>query len=93
MKRHARSTFRFCILDKTVRLYPDPRALRESLGMTALEFADAYGFAVGTVRDWDCGRYEPDRMARAYLRRIQEIADVPIGLVSVGQGRDQTIVC
>jgi adenylosuccinate synthase len=30
--------------------------------------------------------------ARKYLDRIQEIADVPIGLVSVGQGREQTIV-
>ena len=30
--------------------------------------------------------------ARRYLDRIREIADVPIGLVSVGQGRDQTIV-
>jgi adenylosuccinate synthase len=29
--------------------------------------------------------------ARAYLQRIREIADVPITLVSVGQGRDQTI--
>ncbi len=30
--------------------------------------------------------------ARAFLDRIQEIADVPIGLVSVGQAREQTIV-
>jgi adenylosuccinate synthase len=29
--------------------------------------------------------------ARNYLHRLQEIADVPVSLVSVGQGREQTI--
>jgi len=29
--------------------------------------------------------------ARRYLERIREIADVPIALISVGQGRDQTV--
>jgi adenylosuccinate synthase len=29
--------------------------------------------------------------ARKYLHRIEEIADVPIRIISVGQGRDQTI--
>jgi adenylosuccinate synthase len=41
------------------------------------------------ARRWD----ELPETARAYLRRIQEIADVPIALVSVGSGREQTIVC
>lgn len=68
MKRHAQT--RFAVIGPLPESYPDPRKLRESLNMTALEFADTYGFSVGTVRDWDCYRYEPDRMARAYLRRI-----------------------
>jgi adenylosuccinate synthase len=29
--------------------------------------------------------------ARRFLARIEEICDVPISLVSVGQGREQTI--
>ncbi len=29
--------------------------------------------------------------ARRFLRRIEEIADVPVGLVSVGQAREQTV--
>jgi len=70
MKRHAHNLTSFTIIDRTCEPYPDPRSLRDSLGMTAQEFADTYGFAVGTVRDWDAMRYEPDRMARAYLRRI-----------------------
>jgi len=75
MKRHAR-TPRIVFRREAPKTYPDPRVLRESLGMTALEFADTYGFAVGTVRDWDCQRYEPDRMARAYLRRIALYPDL-----------------
>lgn len=74
MKRHAYT--QFCVIGPRPEPYPDPRSLRESLGMTALEFADTYGFAVGTVRDWDCQRYEPDRMARAYLRRIATYPDL-----------------
>lgn len=67
MKRHAH-TPRITI--GPVPRYQHPRKLRQQLGMTAKQFADTYGFAVGTVRDWDCDRYAPDRMARAYLRRI-----------------------
>lgn len=67
MKRHARSPR---IVIGRERGYPDPRRLRASLGMTAREFASCYGLAVGTIHDWDAGRYKPDRMARAYLRRI-----------------------
>jgi adenylosuccinate synthase len=29
--------------------------------------------------------------ARRFLRRIEEITDVPVGLVSVGQAREQTV--
>lgn len=73
MKRHAH-TSRIEISRRAG--YPDPRRLRERLGMTALQFANCYGFAVGTVRDWDCQRYAPDRMARAYLRRIALFPDL-----------------
>jgi adenylosuccinate synthase len=30
--------------------------------------------------------------ARGYLRRIEEISEVPLGIVSVGPGREQTIM-
>jgi adenylosuccinate synthase len=31
--------------------------------------------------------------ARAYVRRIEELVGVPVTLISVGPGREQTIVC
>lgn len=75
MKRHANSP-RIVFSREAPETYPDPRSLRDSLGMSAREFAETYGFAVGTVRDWDVYRYEPDRMARAYLRRIALYPDL-----------------
>jgi len=74
LKRHA-SSRRIEIVRRTEQ-HPNPRALRDSLGMTAKQFADTYGIAVGTVRDWDCGRYRPDRTACAYLRRIARWPDL-----------------
>lgn len=74
MKRHAH-TKRVSVIREN-RKYPNPRKLRDRLGLTAQQFADAYGIAVGTVRDWDCKRYEPDRTARAYLRRIAKFPDL-----------------
>jgi putative transcriptional regulator len=73
MKRHANSPrFRVTLGPG----YPEPRALRDALGMTAQQFADSYGIAVGTVRDWDVKRYKPDRTARAFLRRIARYPDL-----------------
>jgi DNA-binding transcriptional regulator YiaG len=71
MKHHAFSP-RIEVRRHATPRCPDPRRLRDALGMTAQQFADTYGIAVGTVRDWDCNRYKPDRTARAYLRRIEK---------------------
>jgi adenylosuccinate synthase len=38
---------------------------------------------------------ERDRLpaeTRAYLKRIEEITEVPLSIISVGPGREQTIV-
>ena len=42
--------------------------------MTQKAFAHLYGFAPATVRDWEQGRYAPDRTARALLTVIQHEA-------------------
>ena len=49
-----------------------PRAytVRRALRMTQEEFAEAYGIPVGTLRDWEQGRTEPDQANRAYLKVI-----------------------
>jgi len=38
--------------------------------VTQEEFAVRYHIPLGTLRDWEQGRAEPDRPARAYLKII-----------------------
>jgi putative transcriptional regulator len=54
------------------RIRPTPRAkiIRRALHLTQEEFATRYHIPVGTLRDWEQGRVEPDQPARAYLRAI-----------------------
>ncbi|MGC2333148.1 MAG: helix-turn-helix domain-containing protein, partial [Candidatus Acidiferrales bacterium] len=49
---------------------PRARTLRRALGLTQEEFAGRYHIPVGTLRDWEQGRSEPDQPARAYLTAI-----------------------
>ena len=46
------------------------RTLRRALRLTQEEFAARYRIPVGTLRDWEQGRAEPDQPARAYLTVI-----------------------
>jgi putative transcriptional regulator len=46
------------------------RTLRRALGLTQEEFAARYHIPLGTLRDWEQGRVEPDQPARAYLTVI-----------------------
>lgn len=46
------------------------RTLRRALGLTQEEFAACYRIPIGTLRDWEQGRSEPDQPARAYLTVI-----------------------
>jgi putative transcriptional regulator len=54
----------------TVRRVPRVKTLRRALGLTQQEFAARYQIPLGTLRDWEQGRTEPDQPARAYLRVI-----------------------
>ena len=49
---------------------PRARTLRRALGLTQQEFATRYQIPIGTLRDWEQGRAEPDQPARAYLKAI-----------------------
>jgi putative transcriptional regulator len=46
------------------------KVLRQRLGMTQVEFAEAFGLPVSTLRDWEQHRSTPDAPARALLRAI-----------------------
>lgn len=49
---------------------PRARTLRRALGLTQEEFAARFQIPIGTLRDWEQGRTEPDQPARAYLKVI-----------------------
>ena len=52
------------------RRVPRVKTLRRALGLTQQEFAARYQIPLGTLRDWEQGRTEPDQPARAYLTVI-----------------------
>jgi putative transcriptional regulator len=54
---------------------PRARTLRRALGLTQEEFAARYHIPLGTLRDWEQGRIEPDEPARAYLHVIAHDPD------------------
>jgi putative transcriptional regulator len=54
----------------TARRVPRIKTLRRALGLTQEEFAARYHIPLGTLRDWEQGRSEPDQPARAYLHVI-----------------------
>jgi len=49
----------------------DVKALRTKLGLNQPDFAARYGLSVGTLRDWEQGRSQPDRPAQTLLRVIE----------------------
>jgi putative transcriptional regulator len=55
---------------QTARRVPRVKTLRRALGLTQDEFAGRYHIPLGTLRDWEQGRTEPDQPARAYLKAI-----------------------
>ena len=53
----------------------DPAAIRAGLGLTQAAFATAFGLSVGTVRDWEQSRCQPDGPASVLLRVIERRPD------------------
>jgi putative transcriptional regulator len=49
---------------------PRVKIIRRALRLTQEEFALRYRIPLGTLRDWEQGRCEPDQTARAYLKVI-----------------------
>jgi putative transcriptional regulator len=55
---------------KRMRRTPQVKVIRRALGLTQEEFSARYRIPLGTLRDWEQGRSEPDQPARAYLHVI-----------------------
>jgi putative transcriptional regulator len=55
---------------KRMKRTPQAKIIRRALALTQEEFAGRYHIPLGTLRDWEQGRAEPDRPTRAYLKVI-----------------------
>jgi putative transcriptional regulator len=51
-----------------MRRTPQVRVIRRALGLSQEEFATRFQIPLGTLRDWERGRKDPDAAARAHLR-------------------------
>ena len=51
------------------------RTVRKRLGLSQAEFAARFHLPVGTLRDWEQNRRQPDAPALAYLRVIAREPD------------------
>jgi len=49
---------------------PDPKAIRERLGLSQSRFAAIIGVSVRTLQNWEQGRREPEGSAKALLRVV-----------------------
>jgi len=49
---------------------PQVKVMRGALRLTQEEFSSRYRIPLGTLRDWEQGKSEPDQAARAYLTVI-----------------------
>lgn len=65
------------------RHVPRAKTLRRALGLTPEEFAARYRIPLGTLRDWEQGRVQPDQPAKAYLMAI---AGDPDGVLRALEG-------
>jgi putative transcriptional regulator len=51
------------------------KRIRQKLGLSQTEFAERFRIPVGTVRDWEQHRTEPDQAALVLLKVIEADAD------------------
>ena len=52
---------------KRMKRTPQVKVIRRALALSQEEFSSRFHIPLGTLRDWEQGRKEPDAAARAYL--------------------------
>jgi putative transcriptional regulator len=57
------------------------KRIRERLGLSQVAFAARFGFSVGSVRDWEQGRGDPDTAAQTLLAVIDCDPDLVADIV------------
>jgi ERCC4-related helicase/transcriptional regulator with XRE-family HTH domain len=69
---------------------PRVKTIRVALGLTQEQFAKRFEIPIGTLRDWEQGRSEPDQPARAYLNAIARDPDRVGSQNELGGGIDRS---
>jgi putative transcriptional regulator len=54
---------------------PNLKAIRNKLGLSQKAFAETFHLSLSAVRDWEQGRFVPDRAARTLLKVIAHNPD------------------
>lgn len=67
-----------------LRRVPRVKSLRRALALTQVQFSARFNIPVGTLRDWEQGRSEPDQTARAYLTLIAKDPEGVSRILSTG---------
>lgn len=62
----------------------DVKAIRQQMRMTQRQFAERFGFPLGTVQNWERGHRRPQGAARALLKVIERRPDAVLEALSVG---------
>ncbi len=60
---------------KRMKRTPRAKIIRRALDLTQEEFAARFHIPLGTLRDWEQGRAEPDQPTRDYLKLIASDPD------------------
>lgn len=53
--------------ERRMKRTPQVKIIRRALGLSQEEFSTRFCIPLGTLRDWEQNRKEPDAAARAYL--------------------------
>jgi putative transcriptional regulator len=57
-------------MKRSLKRTSQAKIIRRALAFTQEEFAVRYHIPIGTLRDWEQGRTQPDRPTQAYLKII-----------------------
>ena len=63
---------------RRMKSVPRVKTIRRALGLTQEQFAAQYQIPLGTLRDWEQGRSEPDQAAKGYLNAIARAPGVAL---------------
>lgn len=65
-----------------LRRVPNPKRIRQDMGLSQEQFARRFEIALGTLRDWEQGVRILDSTAKAYLRVIEKNPDAVVKALS-----------